>query len=146
MGSDSRFVNLHIWGCVRCTSPYLTFHVCPSCATWMGIICNLRGYRIPPNDWGLSTDAVQKTAYLFTLWPNGCNSCLQIQWGGLELGHHDVCALHSYMPLCVCKVVHGSTGPKGTGPSLALVHCAKRTLGAHRASRGQMELLCGKSG
>lgn len=34
---------------------------------------------------------------------------------------------------------------QGKGPSLALVHCAKGTLHAHRASWGQMELLCGKS-
>lgn len=48
-------------------------------------------------------------------------------------------------PVCV-KSCMESAGPRGAGPSLALVRCAKRTLGARGASWGQMELLCGKSG
>lgn len=51
---------ISVW-CVRYTS---LVAVC--CAMWTGIICNLRGYRISPNDRRLGTDAVQNKPFVYT--------------------------------------------------------------------------------
>lgn len=46
--------------------PKSGFRVCLCCAMWLGIICNLRGICISPNDGGLGTDAVQNKPFVYT--------------------------------------------------------------------------------
>lgn len=106
------------------------------CATWIGIICNLRGYSISPCDWRLSRCCTKKTICLLHY-----QMTATLAWKSNE-AFLNLGLVHVSVQCCAWKC-----WSQGKGPSLALVHCVKGTVHTHTEdSWGQMESLCSKSG